>query len=238
MVEEKRWKQVGWKTQKAARATFRRLVAEAVDKGYRPGDPFQQLPGAALFEGLTWLVDGHPQLRAEMRGDIWYFALHTNRNGRKYGAFGFSVFDRSGREHVFSVDTALKGKARSPEFRLADALRGEVLDQQQAARDRIVFGRACPETGVTLTYENSEVDHAGAGFAELVRQFLLSERLTVATVEIGAATDTRLRSELKDRALAWRWQQFHRQYAVLEAVSVEGHKIRTKRRGEEEDDGE
>lgn len=113
---------------------------------------------------------------------------------------------------------------------LHNALRCEVEAQRneylrgQFAGDAI---RICAITAEPLTPATAHVDHHDPTFGQIVREFLEREGLGT-RLALPELTDSGTRRYLADRALAARWQDHHRQRAVLRLTTAEAN-LRRKR---------
>ena len=95
----------------------------------------------------------------------------------------------------------------------ADAARWEIDDQIQEFR-RGRYG---------------EVDHV-IQFKDMWRSFLTTEGLTTSDVQVEKPDLAQIRTQFKDRALAARWQAYHKEHAVLQLLTPEQHLEITKQR--------
>jgi len=220
----RRWKEAGWKTRREAYAAFREIIRGVVDAGY-VGRPLPE----QYDEFLLWLLAGHPQETEKLGAGLRYFTVCvSNRRRKGYGRYGFAVVDNEGVERTFSVNTALNGMNNTKRSDLMNAFREEVRDQILVVR-QAALGKCCPETGELLTESNCEIDHNGVAFEALVRNFVNNNCLyfeQISSVHNPLALGAH-RHTLLDRQLASMWAEFHRHFARLEAVSVEGHRRRT-----------
>lgn len=231
-AKQKRWHQGGWHTKEEALDAFRNLRNDVLAGGLRAGEPIPQERFPVHVAWLVWLIQGHPFFAEKARGGIYGFSLHDN--GHK--VFGFSVIDGFGVHNQFSMLTALNGKPGSKDQMATLAFRCEISEQMIEAKRR-ALGSRCPETGVVLTEDNCEIDHAtvggGLSFSDLVKWFL--EQMGLKLSRVHAEYNRYLpagsqRPFLLDRLLALQWTTFHRAHAKLEAVSREGHNRRTANR--------
>jgi hypothetical protein len=128
--------------------------------------------------------------------------------------FRLEVYDNEGEwKDDISWNAALRCKLGltipqdTPGYKLRDAMRYEVWEQI----------RAVGADGLT-----QDVDHAGPGFAQIMRDFLAGEGLRSVDVEIEPAIPGRS-CILKDRTLARKWCLYHKERATLVALSREDH---------------
>jgi hypothetical protein len=102
---------------------------------------------------------------------------------------------------------------------LSVAARYEVMPQRNAASHAVPHGAACPLCGQPLLAGDRHVDHAPPHtFEGLLDFWLIEEGLNYEQVEIedvGVAD-----AQFIDRELAARWQDFHRQHAVLRVIHI------------------
>lgn len=115
----------------------------------------------------------------------------------------------------------------------SDLLRYAVREQTRAFRDYHLEQdgvHICPVTGQLLTLDNTEVDHCGPMFKDLVQGWLhqqgftsLSELKTIKE-ENGSLRLPRKRS----------WQRYHLQHAKLRLISTEGHRQINKQQQQEQ----
>jgi hypothetical protein len=222
-----RWRAAGFPTLAIAKKAFSEIRNKMIrDGGLSPGDPFPE----AFNEFGLWLIEGHPSADEMLRHGLAYFTFHMNGHGAR-SSHGYSLVDQIGRTFAFSVETALRGRRPSHKHLVLTAMRYAVLKQTQSARSNaIADGRLCPDTGVALTYENTDVDHAGFSFKQLAECFL-EHTLAGAPIENIVLSGR----DLSDVALRDRWCAYHATYAQLEAVSKEAHNIRTERRRTDEE---
>lgn len=105
------------------------------------------------------------------------------------------------------------------------AMRCEVLEQTRKFHDdAFAGGRAvlCGITGEPIKQTDSQVDHAGTNsFRSLVAEFLKSAGLRISDIRI---TDEGRFGEcaakyVADRAIAAKWQEYHREHATLRVTS-------------------
>jgi hypothetical protein len=226
--KRKTWKKDVWPSYEAARVQFRNLINDVVAGGVRVGEPIPPERFPSHVQWLVWLIHKHPDVSEKAQGGVYGFSLHDNGHGK----LGFNVIGAFGRHNSFSLETALWGEHGSTAHDAVVAFRGEIRNQTFAVKCNAI-GRACPETGVALTESNCEVDHTEASFENLLEMFLDQEQLTRDTVETQydrSAPAGRQRPYLADRGLAARWCEFHWQHARLEALSSEGHRLRSQRR--------
>lgn len=215
-----RWLEGGWSDYRQAYGAFRKIIDDAIAAGYEPG---ARLP-EQVEPALHWLAKGEPDLQVKIADTIRHFTLCRVFANH----LGFAAVDALGTEHHISVAVCLHGRQATHRTAALRALKREIEEQLQTARKQF-SGRLCPETRVTLTKLNTELDYIGPSFTLLWKQFLFLERMTLKQVELH---DENLKY-LADRALATRWWSYFATYARFEGISKAGLKLREERRKQE-----
>lgn len=113
----------------------------------------------------------------------------------------------------------MPGGRPKPKRDLSVAARYEVLAQRNDASHSVPHGAPCPLCGQPLASGDRHVDHAPPHtFEGLLDFWLIEEGLSYQDIEVedvGVAD-----AQFTDRLLAARWQEFHREHAVLRVIHI------------------
>lgn len=201
---------VSYKTQKAIRTR-----AQAIMQGAKMGVPLEGDDLAFVRD----LLGRHHEADRKIGCGVATIQV-LNAPGWNNRCFWVTRIDGSSTD--FGVQSCIQPATHAHDVR--SALRSEIVDQIAAFR-RAVFAVPpvrCAVTGVFLTEGTSHVDHASpATFAALADEFLRD--LDVASITLNGKGDGETTLSLNDRALAARWQAFHKERAVLRIVSAEAN---------------
>lgn len=116
----------------------------------------------------------------------------------------------------------------TPESYVLSAFRREIDDQRIAAKSAAFAAsdpHRCPLLGIYVRWDEADVDHeAPDTFLALARRFCDAEGIALASIETDGWKDGEQKKLLRDRALAARWQEFHRTHARLRVLSSKAHR--------------
>ncbi len=173
---------------------------------------------------LRDLLDLHPEAVAKVGCGVSHFTREADDRGGRC----FWLWRNDGSRTDWSTAKALK--LTGPMNDLHNALRCEVEAQRNAFLRSQFAGdavQACAITGEPLTPDTAHVDHHDPTFGRIVRDFLEREGLGT-RLPLPELTDAGTRRYLADEALAARWQEHHRQHAVLRLTTAQAN-LRRKR---------
>lgn len=113
----------------------------------------------------------------------------------------------------------------TPKRDVEEALRAAIKNQTDGYRNSaLVNNPVCPYLKTPLALGNLHVDHASPHtFKALVDNFLELEGVQWFDLVLEESTDYHHCSLLRDKDLEKRWQQYHRDNAVLRLISVEAN---------------
>ena len=139
----------------------------------------------------------------------------------KAGSPGFYVEGVSTSSSHFGIGQCIS--PRDPRAALKHALQIEIDDQLREFRKRTFReGMVCPVTGAPMVRGSIHAHHAENTLQELGTLFWWGE---TGTEEDVAYVTTPLGTTFADRALARRWQLYHKEAATLVLMSAEGHRV-------------
>jgi hypothetical protein len=186
-----------------------------------------RVPPGSFVEGeegeiLALLLESHPHAQEKIGCGIRGVVVGRD----SFGGFNYQVVRTDGSQEPFSYRKTIS--AYNPEAerrqRIKRALRQEVADQTQEIK-REAVGTKCPESGLLLEWDKTDVDHAGRGFAGLVQDFLAEQALDLLDIQIEE-NDAGDMFYLVDRGFAELWQRWHRRKASLRALHRDSHRTK------------
>lgn len=174
-------------------------------------------PDDDLF--LRQLLARHPEYDLKRGNGIAHFRViaHTS-HGRK--STGLALVRLDGETVDFSWNSCLTPPTHRSQ--VLDALRRSIVDQVAAARAAVLgSGRplVCSVTNTPiLSVAELHMDHANPTFLELAEQFIARHGGVSAFRILPDAGAGITYTELEDKALEGRWQDYHQERAVLRPV--------------------
>jgi hypothetical protein len=167
---------------------------------------------------LRALIHLHPEASEKIGSGIAYFTIkHDDKTGKTRH---FPITRVDGSFADFSWHCCIDGRdwRRETLQTLRDAISDQVIAFRNAAFDS---GKVrCPVTDELLSIQNADIDHAPPlTFMCLVEKWLAFRRISLRDVKLGPSRDLQVIYEFADLQLRDSWRAFHRQQAVLRALS-------------------
>lgn len=132
---------------------------------------------------------------------------------------GFSVVRVDGSIESFSYTVCIT--PNTPDKKVNSTFRREIVDQVLAVKKKAFVNKVtitCPVTNTSITWDECHIDHEPpATFEVLVDRFLANRNISPEAIQIAKFGMGRF--AFIDRELASAWQHFHKQHAILRAVS-------------------
>jgi hypothetical protein len=186
--------------------------------------PLGQIVGEPQHSFLVEFVKRHPQAAEKIGVGIDHFKTLTNKN---YGGLTkcFYVFRKDGTHSDFSYQKCIATPTPWEEF--IDALRGAVMDQIIAAREK-AFGAneeiLCPLKNILFNRSVSHIDHMPPHtFTALVEEFMNEEWLQEENPPATDPGNNVIGRRLVDKEMEARWVYFHASRAQFRLISKEAH---------------
>jgi hypothetical protein len=193
----------------AAKKHVQRLVAQ-----YANG----AIANQADTEFLSDLLELHPSCAGKVGAGIRAFRFEKNPVYPRTRTIFIDRIDGSPTD--FSWVKCLDGE--TPERLKRAAMRNAVVDQIiEFKREVFSHGRVvCPLTGQELSWGFCHVDHcAPHTFDKLVDEWLVSENLTLDSVEISPSRDSSFSRTLTNDAQSQSWRKFHNERKQLRLLA-------------------
>lgn len=191
------------------------FVCKAILNSTEPGVILDRETSAMIFDVLSM----HPYADEKIGVGVQAFGVQRNP---QYGKKEFVVYRTDGSSTEFSYLKCLKSRTNKADFTqaLRQAVAGGII-----AFQRQYFKQAanpvCPLTGITLTPQNSHVDHIHPQtFSSLVEGFVRGYKMDINSVELLSGGDNNCIVQLKDKYLEKAWIEYHWRYAQLRVVSA------------------
>ena len=164
-------------------------------------------------EFLRDLLELHPEATQKIGVGVAFFRVQQNMGSR-----GFWLYRVDGTSTDWSFLACLTPPSREAEARAA--FRTAIRDQVAEFRTNLeLSGLVCPITGEPLTSFNQiHIDHE-IPFEDLLARFLDDEEMELGRVAVVPTSDGSTDTELLDHGLRGAWQRYHRERALLRAVS-------------------
>jgi hypothetical protein len=210
----------GFKTKATLSDHIRSIVAGYPDGAYLDD---------GHFEFMATIFAMHPEAPQKAGAGIARIGVQTVKAYGQRPTRGFFIERTDGSRTDISWLECLH--ATPHRRKVMAALRQAVAPQVEAFRLRYPATReVCLLLGTTHQVSEMEVDHAPPRtFLALVSRFLESARLTFDEIRLQPTRDNDTIERLADEALRRRWEEFHRENAVLRMVSKQGN-LRQKKR--------
>lgn len=204
----------GFATLKEAQRFFQHLK----DEVYEPGELWSIEHSYALYELIK---QRHPNAEEKIGEGVAYAGTTI---GPTYENAFFYFQQTSGSTIDASYRKAISPP--SPLTVLSAALRNEIREQIKEFRTQFFKLNPvaiCPITGKKVTLENCHVHHELPNdFSTLVKDWL--ERTSNQPKDIELFEEAQGIKKIKDRIASRSWRSYHKKNAVLQVVSIEGHK--------------
>jgi len=179
-------------------------------------EDFEPISDEAALNFLGDLIARHPN--AEEKIGCGIKSIVVSYNDEK-GAREFQILRNNGSRDNFSPRKCIF--QISPNADLHEACRDAVKDQITAYRIKTFTENstpACPYRGITLTDENSHVDHTPPlTFEKLVKDWMNDLGLSRENVQL---TDSGAMKILGDENQLQSWQDYHQRHAQLRLLSI------------------
>ncbi|MGY4349721.1 hypothetical protein ACVWXM_006214 [Bradyrhizobium sp. GM7.3] len=215
-----------WKTQTAALAHFKAMLARHSDNQIVEGRPDHDDLVALLERYDDAVITDSP---AKIGSGVEHFFRRRNV-GEGYSTPGFWVHRTDGTDTDFSYIDAVKGQPKSNAQEFYDACRGAVAADLLAAKKRHFethgdgAGRVpCDLSDELISFAEAHLDHAYPTFGQLVVSFRAA-RGWQHGVPVGVLTlpaDAQITTSFIDASAAEAFRQFHLGAATLRIVSRE-----------------
>lgn len=107
-------------------------------------------------------------------------------------------------------------KYKNHALKVREVFRSAVANQIKAFRSDLTYPRRCARTQIKLyDWMKIDIDHFNKPFIQLCDEFLKSSELHYSDIQIKGPPNMK---ELCDKALEYKWQEYHKTNAVLAAV--------------------
>jgi hypothetical protein len=204
---------VKFKSKKAAQQSIR-----AVLYSYAPGETLSRNHAAFILD----LLDLHPESDLKVGCGVKLFTVQRNH---PYNSVGFWIQRVDGSVTDFSYISCLSPPTPRKEVLSAmrEEIHGQIREYRQASQET-----HCAITGEPINPDNSHVDHT-IPFIELAEAFSVEDGTPLDDMSINETADGDVLTRLKDRDLAKRWQDYHREHARLRMVTATANLSRPRR---------
>ena|SRR5947209_13358350 len=203
--------EVTFRTAKAATERVRAIIEKyKTDERVSTAD-------AAFFHDMLAL---HPRCEEKMGVGVVGFVIRKNPI---YPNRNINLIRADNTECDFSWPRCLNGE-RHGQLQ-SQALRVCILPQILAYKNLMLqTPQRCPESGVSLTSNNCDVDHqAPQTFDKLVDDWLTTQDITIEGVAITPSRDLQYMREMTDVVQIASWYSFHQTHSQLRLLQHETH---------------
>lgn len=207
-------------TSKAAAKRFLRDIRDSYDDNV----PIRGDDRASLLVALSW----HPEAEEKIGVGVDFFTVKTVYGKMKNRCFFVHRTDGSSTD--FSFPACIDGADLAKDVRnsLRIAIKPQIIKFREAFFCSNI-DRHCPINGEEITEENCHVDHCPPfEFADLVKDWLNQEGLTLLDVLISAPQDNQYRATMCNLQQRQSWCEFHEKRAKLRMLSISGNLTRRK----------
>jgi hypothetical protein len=180
---------------------------------------------------LRWLLNRHPWATQKIGCGVDRFTTQINPTpGQRTTEFVIIRTDGSSTE--FSYRNCIKAPTALTDAK--KAMRAEITPDILAAKEAYFAKHAdaagrirCPITGEWITSDEADADHAPPRTLDtLIMAFLTARGITPAADFVDDHTDNQHGPQMRDRALADAWQNYHHKLAAIRVVSAAANRAR------------
>ncbi|KVC94919.1 MULTISPECIES: DCL family protein [Burkholderia] len=192
-----------YESKEALKARFKTFLETA---------PEGAITNPIAIDKLQYLLMLHPRAAEKIGLGVARFLVERNHHG---SGRGFKIVRVDGTEERFSYKACLEGKVPTHRSRVIEALRFAVRPQLLAYRKSLVLPIICAITNDQVAdHEDIHIDHK-VPFWMLVNRFCWLQAIDLGELE---TVGTGEHLKLADDEVARRFEEFHREYAQLQAT--------------------
>ncbi len=157
---------------------------------------------------VTALLHNHPESERKIGSGIKCFTVEQN----DYGSLGFILHRTDGSHTDFSYIHSVRGKPRTLDQEIKRSGRAAILEDILQFRDSyFAENSVCQATGISITSEESNIDHYPVPFREIIKQF--REKFQCGWEDISAPADNQYYPEFSPEMVE-KFRKFHRNFGL------------------------
>ena len=199
----------------SSRAAAKKFVRSIVES-YPDHEKISDFEHDAFLRDLIQL---HPDAVEKIGAGIDFFTIKRDDKTGKTRHFLITRIDGSPAD--FSWHSCIDGRnwRRETIQTLRDAIANDIVAFRNKTFD--LGNVRCPVTGESLSIKTADIDHAPPlTFDRLVGEWLSLRGIKLEDIKLGPSRDLQVVYEFADQELRASWQAFHRDRAVLRALSI------------------
>lgn len=192
---------LGFKTKKALSEKIREIASRG----------FRELDGDDLSLMLK-VLELHPNYNEKKGSGVKSISIKPNAWGNSYTCW---INRTDGSSIDFSWHSCLKGKKKTPEENLKQAMRRSIMEQITLFKiEQSFFYTCCPECGSESI--ETEIDHDYPKFRELYSEFVKNRNMPKEFDDCEKYLVAKFKKE--DEAIELEWKEFHEKKANLKMI--------------------
>lgn len=203
-----------FKTKKALTERVQSIIA-----AYKDGVSLNRVDSQFVLS----LLEFHPNSEIKIGVGVESFRIEENPvyPGRRSRGFVLTRIDGTSTDFSYRECISPSSQIKKVKSAFRQAIQSQIFQFKRHFFDTNGPSAICPDTGETLSFVGSHVDHvAPLTFEKLMSDFVSAEGLDVEEIALGdELQDNKYVDTLQDKWLEDRWSAYHYKYAVLEVVS-------------------
>lgn len=169
------------------------------------------------------LLELHPNSEIKIGVGVESFCIQENPvyPGRRSRGFVFTRVDGTSTDFSYRECVSPSSQVKKVKSAFRQAIQDQTVQFKRDFFDTNGPSAICPETGETLSFVGSHVDHvAPLTFERLMLDFVSAEGIDIEKIALAdELQDNKYVDTLQNEWLEDRWSAYHHSHAILEVVS-------------------